>query len=396
MNNFIDSDYGIRTTPFISEKTIMRDHKNKDIEENPEYLSQQVITYIGNKRSLLSFIGKGIEIAKKKLKKEKLKTFDVFSGSGIVARYLKQYSEKILANDLEKYSEIINKCYLSNKNENLLNRINDYYNQLKNELKESKLKNGFIRELYAPKNIENITSDDRCFYTPRNAKYLDTARTLISKLPEDIQIYFLAPLLAEASIHANTSGVFKGFYKNKHNGIGQWGGSNGDALKRILGKIELQKPIFSNFTCDYEVYRGDSNEISRKIEEVDLAYIDPPYNQHPYGSNYFMLNLIVDYQRPVEVSTVSGIPVDWNRSAYNKKQFALKAMSDLVENIKAKYLLISFNSEGFISVPEMYLILKKVGKVNILETKYNTFRGSRNLRNREIHVKEYLYLVEKK
>jgi adenine-specific DNA-methyltransferase len=129
---------------------------------------------------------------------------------------------------------------------------------------------------------------------------------------------------------------------------------------------------------------------------MDLAYIDPPYNQHPYGSNYFMLNLIVDYIEPQNVSRISGIPDNWNRSFYNKKAYAYNTFKELIERIKAKFLLISFNSEGFITHNEMINLLKRIGKLEILETKYNVFRGSRNLKNREIHIKEYLYLVEKK
>ena len=96
------------------------------------------------------------------------------------------------------------------------------------------------------------------------------------------------------------------------------------------------------------------------------------------------------------MSNISGIPIDWKRSNYNKRNNVYKAFSELVKKLKAKYLLISFNSEGFIKNEEMKNILKKIGELEILETKYNTFRGSRNLRNRDIHVKEYLYLVEKK
>ena len=76
--------------------------------ENKEYLTRQLITYIGNKRALLDFIGKGVQIVQKKLGKNKIKTLDLFSGSGIVARYLKQYSDLIIVNDLEKYSAVIN------------------------------------------------------------------------------------------------------------------------------------------------------------------------------------------------------------------------------------------------------------------------------------------------
>jgi adenine-specific DNA-methyltransferase len=78
-----------------------------------------------------------------------------------------------------------------------------------------------------------------------------------------------------------------------------------------------------------------------------------------------------------------------------KENHALKSISDLVENIKSKYVMISFNSEGFISMEQMLNLLKKIGKVEALEIKYNTFRGSRNLNSRKIYVKEYLYLLEK-
>jgi adenine-specific DNA-methyltransferase len=369
---------------------------NSIIKENEEYLNKQIITYIGNKRSLLPFIKIGLNKVLTRLNKSKIKTFDVFSGSGIVARYLKSYSSKIIVNDLEKYSEIINNCYLSNFSEVNMHEIIEYYNKLVYQLEDEKLKPGFITKLYAPRSKNIIRKGDRAFYTFRNASYIDTARKLIEKIPSKSKSYFLAPLLSEASIHSNTSGVFKGFYKDSKTGIGKFGGNNEDALTRILGNISIPFPIFSNFECDYEVHRGDSNVIVESIDSVDLAYIDPPYNQHPYGSNYFMLNLIINYIEPQNISSISGIPDNWNRSYYNKKAFAYNSFKELIHKIKAKYLLISFNSEGFISHNEMINLLRKYGKVEILETKYNTFRGSRNLRNRDIHVKEYLYLIEKK
>jgi adenine-specific DNA-methyltransferase len=362
--------------------------------ENNDYLTQQLITYIGNKRALLGFIGDGIKKVQKKLNREKLKMFDVFSGSGIVARYFKQFSELLIVNDLEKYSAVINECYLSNDNERDDFTLHKYYYELTEKAKNNLVK-GIVSELYAPKDDRSIKQDERVFYTTRNAMYIDTMRQLIDAIPKNYQKYFLAPLLSEASIHANTSGVFKGFYKNKETGIGQFGGINQDALFRITGDITLPFPIFSNFNCETMIYNGDSNEVIRSLPEMDIAYLDPPYNQHPYGSNYFMLNIILEYKYPENSSKVSGIPENWNRSDYNKGNCALKALTYLVENIKSKYIIISFNSEGFINQDEMKNMLKKTGKVEILETKYNTFRGCRNLNNREIHVKEYLYLVEK-
>jgi adenine-specific DNA-methyltransferase len=374
----------------IDEKNFPFNKKN----EKNEYLTQQLITYIGNKRALLDFIGDGIKKVQERLHKEKLKMFDVFTGSGIVARYFKQFSELLIVNDLEKYSTIISECYLSNENELNIFTLRKYYFEIMEEIDKNPRK-GIISELYAPLNDENIQPNERVFYTSRNAMYIDTARQIIEKVPQKEQKYFLAPLLSEASIHANTSGVFKGFYKNKETGVGQFGGLNKDALLRIKGGIKLPFPIFSNFNCDTIISNGDSNKIVKNLPEVDIAYLDPPYNQHPYGSNYFMLNLILDYKYPESTSKISGIPDNWNRSDYNKSQKALQSLTELVEGIKAKYVLISFNSEGFIVIEQMKEMLEKTGKLQVLETKYNTFRGSRNLNNREIHVKEYLFLLEK-
>ena len=125
--------------------------------------------------------------------------------------------------------------------------------------------------------------------------------------------------------------------------------------------------------------------------------MDPPYNQHPYGSNYFMLNLIAGYERPdtEKISRVSGIPKNWNRSSYNKKRKVCETFHELIKNIRARYVIISFNSEGFIPREEMESILSEFGEITTMESKYNAFRGSRNLRNREIHVNEFLFVLKK-
>ncbi len=93
----------------MSDHLPLENKAEKPFFEKNEYLTRQLITYIGNKRALLGFIGGGIKKVQKKLNKEKLKMFDVFSGSGIVARYFKQFSELLIVNDLEKYSAVINR-----------------------------------------------------------------------------------------------------------------------------------------------------------------------------------------------------------------------------------------------------------------------------------------------
>lgn len=362
--------------------------------ENPIFLSEQIITYIGNKRSLLSFIGQSIDSIKKELHVSKLRMLDVFSGSGIVSRYFKQHATQLYTNDLESYCNTLNRCYLSNKSEINFHQLEDIYQDVCHELSKG-LHRGFISELYAPADDTNIQAGERVFYTTRNAMYIDTCRQLLEEIDEPYKTLLLAPLLVEASIHNNTSGVFKGFYKNAQTGIGQFGGNGRNALQRIMGDIQLPLPILSNFECEVNILQEDANKLYQLIPEVDIAYLDPPYNQHPYGSNYFMLNLINNYQRPTEISKVSGIPEDWNKSDFNSKKMAQKTLENLCASLPAKYLVISFNSEGFISKEEMIQMLNRVGTVNTLEIQYNTFKGSRNLNNRDIHVTEFLFIVKK-
>ncbi len=365
------------------------------LQEQREYLTRQLITCIGNKRNLLDFIGTVLLDVKKRLKKDKLILLDMFSGSGIVSRFFKQHAQKLISNDLELYAKIINQCYLANAEYLDITILRDIHSGLIQHLEQNPLVPGFISELYAPRNDTHIQPNERVFYTTRNARFIDTVRRYISTIEEQFQPFFIAPLLAESSVHANTAGVFKGFYKDE-TGVGRFGGRGGHALPRIQGDMELSFPIFSSFNCETEIHQADANQLIYDLEEVDLAYLDPPYNQHPYGSNYFMLNLIAEYKRPGGISPVSGIPRDWHRSEYNGAASSLQAFTQLVQHIKAKYLLISFNSDGFISRDVMQETLEKTGRLEVFETPYNTFRGSRNLRNRAIHVTEFLYLVEKR
>jgi adenine-specific DNA-methyltransferase len=364
--------------------------------ENTEFLTTQIITYLGNKRQLIKNIETEVELIKNELKKNKIVCADLFSGSGIVARMLKRHSKRLIVNDLEKYSAIINSCYLTNKEDYPKEKCDEYREMLKARCNERKIE-GIIAKNYAPKNDSNIKKNERVFYTRENAILIDTYRQLIDDTvkEDDLKKFFLAPLITEASVHVNTSGVFKGFYKDKNTGVGCFGGTGKNALPRIFGKVELKEPVFSNYNSQIEIYMEDAVQLAQQLKNIDITYLDPPYNQHPYGSNYFMLNLILKNKLEVETSKVSGITQDWIRSAFNKKYSALKSMENIISSIDSKYIIISYNSEGFISFDEMNTMLRKYGKIKTVEIAYNTFRGSRNLNNRNIHVSEYLFILKK-
>jgi adenine-specific DNA-methyltransferase len=363
--------------------------------EAPEYLTSQLLTYIGNKRAMLEPIRSAIEAIQRRTGRDKLRILDAFSGSGVVARMFKQYASELIVNDFEDYARCVSECYLTNRSEVSDESLATRAEALNRAVSSERAPAGFFRRLYSPHDPRGITADDRVFYTPENAYRLDAYRQLLEAEDAQIKSLLMGPLLSEASIHANTAGVFKGFYKDRHTGIGKFGGSGADALDRITAPIMLEPPILSNFECDYAVHQADANALVRELHGLDVAYFDPPYNQHPYGSNYFMLNLLVSYEEPVEMSRVSGIPTAWRRSAYNVRSQALPQLRELINTVDANFVILSFNDEGFVSPPDIRRCLEEVGSVTEHRQAYATFRGCRNLRNRSNSVTEHVYLVEK-
>ena len=364
--------------------------------EHPDYLSKQLITCLGNKRALLGPIGAAVEQVKRRLGRDRLACFDLFSGSGVVSRFLKRHASHLIANDLEAYAAVASRCFLANRSAVEQASLADVVADLNDRAARPDAPAGFIAPMYAPRDEANIAADDRVFYTRDNARRLDAYRQLIETAPENLRDLLLAPLISEASIHANTAGVFKGFYKNRKTGIGQFGGTGADSLQRIRGTIRLEPPILSRFECPVEVFQADAQAAALRARPVDLAYLDPPYNQHPYGSNYFLLNLLVDYRRPERVSRVSGIPEDWNRSTFNVRAEALPRLEALCRELRATFLLVSFNNEGFIPPAAMRRMLAGLGDVEEIEIPYTAFRGSRSFANRSTQVTEHLFLVERR
>lgn len=363
-----------------------------------DYLKDQIITYIGNKRKILPFIERSLN----QIGIKDYTFLDLFSGSGIVSRLAKVHgAKKIIANDLEYYSGILNEVFLRNKEGDRKN-----FEFAKEYLLSKPLVEGWVSKNYAPKDDNNIQRGERCFYTRENALLIDSYSEIIfnngyfdflsyAMISSETAYLLLASLIYEASVHTNTSGVFKGFYKNKQ-GIGQFGGEGKNALQRICGKIDPQFPVFCPNETENAILQADASRVVSEVKDVDITYIDPPYNQHPYGSNYFMLNAIAKNKCPQDISAVSGIPKDWNRSIYNKRVEGVMQLLKDIENVDSKYVLLSYSSEAYLPIKDMVAELAKIGLItNLQEIDYNVFRGSRNLSSRPKKLQEYLITIRK-
>lgn len=373
------------------------------------YLSEKLIAYIGNKRRLLGFIADKISGLLEK--DQEISDFaDLFAGSGSVSRLARLMGLKVYANDWELYSYILNYAHLRINPEDLdktfeatggteetLNRLNC--------LDDLSFEKSYIARYYAPKDDNNPDlKNERLFYTSYNARIIDKVREKVEEWKEqnllnnDGYYYLIASLLYEAATRANTSGVFKGFHYG-------FGGKGKDALGRIMKPIELSPlPLISAKKAD--VFRQDANTLVEKLKKrYGIVYLDPPYNQHQYGSNYHLLNTIALWDKPEvnekifvdgKKTNKSAIRKDWKKtkSQYCVKHSAEEAFSNLIENIDAKYIMMSYSTDGIIPVSHILSILEKRGAINIHAEAYTRYRGAKQSIVNQTKNLEYIFIAD--
>ncbi|MFW5827382.1 MAG: DNA adenine methylase, partial [Alkalispirochaeta sp.] len=206
----------------------------------------------------------------------------------------------------------------------------------------------------------------------------------------------LAGLLVEMSVHNNTSGVMKGF----HHG---WGGRGGDALGRIMAPVELEALPFLDGPRG-RMHVGPAHELPHPPEDrpFDVAYLDPPYTIHQYGANYHLLTSAVRRDRydpgPVTQGSRAGIRTDHYRSDHCRSRggAALRALQLVLERIRTRTLLVSYNNDGLIRPQEMLSLLSEDGAhtVHLLNRRYHKFRGGKSTQG-AVGTREYLFVVRR-
>ena len=315
--------------------------------EHP-YLTRHLIAYIGNKRALLGFLHDAVSRICNDLDRERIVFLDPFAGSGAVARLARLMGLKVLANDWEFYSYIINRAHLAvNAGEAAgffagrggYEGIFSFLNNLSPPPEPER----YISRYYSPQHTAAADyRKERLFYTRENGLRIDGLRSKIEELYPGFgreesssrrrieKGLLLASLLYQCATHTNTSGVFKACHKG-------FGGHGKDA-KRIMNPIHLEMPVLIDSAERAEVFRLDATQFC-KGSSGDICYLDPPYNQHQYGSNYHLLNTIALWDKPaadIELNTAgvlknkAAIRRDWvkTKSPYCYKQSAPQAFKE--------------------------------------------------------------------
>lgn len=376
------------------------------------YLKNNLIAYIGNKRRLLPFIENAFLNILEEDKNIKT-ALDLFAGSGSVSRLLKTLNLKVYSNDWEYYSYILNYahiCINEKDVKNMFKHTGGVENTINiiNNIETINDKDRYISKYYAPLDDNNPDlKNERLFYTQYNATRIDIIRHNIEELYKNKAInkkeyyYLLASIIYEGATHTNTSGVFKAF----HSGFG---GRNKDALKRILSPISLKElSLYDGIKGEVSMLDANEYVLKNKDKHFDLVYLDPPYNQHQYGSNYHLLNTIALWDKPEinreiyingKKTDKGGIRKDWvkTKSDYCYKKTSKDAFKNLIDNINASHIVLSYSTDGIIDYDDLISILESKGKLKIVTSEYTKYRGAkRSVINKTKNV-EYLFIVDTK
>ncbi|EAJ3853049.1 modification methylase, partial [Campylobacter jejuni] len=293
-----------------------------------------------------------------------------------VGKKFKNKVEKVISNDKEFYSFVLAKNYIENTVK--IKRSKELIKELNNIAKINPIK-GKIYKHYSLGGGEN-----RQYFSDFNAMKIDSMRIKISEWKYDNFInekecyFLLASLLESADKVANTASVYGAFLKH---------------LKPSAQKELILLP--AEFECTHTkhlVFNENANDLIKKIKG-DILYLDPPYNSREYGANYHVLNSIAMYDDFIPQGK-TGLRA-YEKSAWCKKNLVFDALEDLIKNADFKFIFLSYNDEGLLSLEQIRQIFEKYGKYDFKSQIYQRFKADSKRICQQNKTIEYLHILEK-
>ncbi len=323
-----------------------------------------MIKYLGSKRTLIPRIlevvqaidaaqalgagderGRGVQ-----------SVIDLFSGTSRVGHALKRAGYRVLANDHNAYAAVIARCYVqADRSEDMLARAAEHiarYNQLPPQP-------GYFTETFCQRSR---------FFQAHNGARVDAIREAIAAdahAPE-LEAVLLTSLMEAADRVASTTGVQMAYLKS-------WAQRSYNALELRMPDLLPQAPAGKS-----EAHQLDAAEAARTLS-ADLAYIDPPYNQHKYLGNYHIWETLVRWDHP-ETYGVACKRIDCRERAspFNSRRRIQTALASVFDSIapRVQAMIVSFSNEGFLSRAELEEMLARHGHVTVLEHDYKRYVGA--------------------
>jgi adenine-specific DNA-methyltransferase len=296
-----------------------------------------VIKYLGSKRRLVPVLGEMVARVRART------VLDVFTGTTRVAQEFKRRGARVTTVDTATYSEVLSRCYIETDPRSI-----DY-----RELGDS------IAELDALPGSPGYFTETFCekarFFQPRNGARVDAIREAIETDYKDTWLYpiLLTSLMEAADRVDSTTGIQMAYLK-------QW-------APRAGKPMELRVPKLIGGTG--RALCGDAYDLVQDLDPVDLAYLDPPYNQHRYFTNYHIWETLVRWDAP-EAYGIAQKRIDSRseetKSVFNKKREMPLALSQVVRAVRARIVILSFNNEAWVSIEDLCHMMAAHGHVQVL------------------------------
>lgn len=303
-----------------------------------------MIKYIGSKRLLVPYIVRWIEWLP-----GVRSVADLFSGTARVGHALKKRGLYVVANDHNRYAHRLAQCYVQAD----ARRWRQPALELLDELSRLPGKRGYFTETFCERSR---------YLHPKNGARVDAIREAIARkrLDPELEAILLVALMEAADRVDSTCGVQMAFLK-------KW-------APRAHNDLELRLPELVE--GEGEARCTDAAEAAAAVE-CDLAYLDPPYNQHRYLGNYHVWETLIRWDKP-DVYGVACKRVDCRdyRSEFNSRQRITEALQRVIRSCGARFLLVSFNNEGFIDQEAMLELLQAEGQVQVATVDYKRYVGA--------------------
>ena len=338
--------------------------------------------YIGNKTRLLPFILRtlnkgGIAVGS---------VHDAFAGTASVSRALKARGWRVDSSDLLVSSYVFQRAYV------VADCADPLLGEMASELAALAPRESFISRHFSP--AGGSESEGRMYFTPPNAGRIDAAREELEswrkagKVGEDSYYLLLAAIIEGADRVANTAGVYASYMK-------RWQPN----ARRAFG-VAPEVPIKGAQPA--RAHLMDAIEAATSIGEVDLLYIDPPYNSRQYVAYYHIPEILArgwTESAPAIRGKVGLLAGEEGRSQWSHGRRVQKLFSALLSATTATHALVSFNSEGHMPPEALLSLLTRAsadGNVSHFSQRYRRYRADSDREGRHYHrdiALEHLYLV---
>lgn len=307
-----------------------------------------MIKYLGSKRKIVPQILEQIQALP-----DVSRVCDLFTGTTRVAQACKQSGLYVVANDLASYSAVIAEAYIATNADCVdMERLQGYLNHL----------NALPGE---PGYVTRMFCEEARYFHPKNGPRIDAIRAEIERLPlvETERSILLTSLLLAADRVDSTTGLQMAYLK-------QW-------APRAHNDLHLRLPEL--IPGEGEAHQGDALAFvqSGGTRDVDVTYIDPPYNQHSYAGNYHVWETLVRNDEPESYGIArKRVDIRGVRNPWNSKPRFRETMATLVAAVESRYMVVSFSNEGFLPTVELEAMLAEIGAVTRVDIAFRRYIGA--------------------